>query len=58
MLLTAPGLEESISGVIFHEETARQTTVGGQTFVEYVRSKGIIAGIKVDKGLGILDNGK
>jgi len=58
MLLTTPGLEENISGVIFHEETARQTTHGGVTFVEYVRSKGIIAGIKVDKGLGILDNGK
>jgi fructose-bisphosphate aldolase class I len=26
--------------------------------VEYVRARGIIAGIKVDKGLGILNNGK
>lgn len=58
MLLSTQGLEEYISGVIFHEETAKQITHGGVTFVEYVRSRGIIAGIKVDKGLGVLNNTK
>lgn len=58
MLLTAPGLEKYISGVIFHEETAKQSTKDGVNFIEYVSSKGILAGIKVDKGLGILSNGK
>lgn len=56
MLLTSEGIENYISGVIFQEETAKQTTVeGGVNFVEFVRSKGIVAGIKVDKGLGILN---
>jgi len=58
MLLTSPGIEQYISGVIFQEETAKQGTSQGVNFVEYVRSKGIVAGIKVDKGLGILSNGK
>lgn len=58
MLITAPGAEEYISGVIFQEETAKQATKDGVNFVEYVKSKGIVAGIKVDKGLGVLGNGK
>jgi fructose-bisphosphate aldolase class I len=58
MLFTSPGIEQYISGVIFQEETAKQATTQGVNFVEYVRSKGIVAGIKVDKGLGILSNGK
>lgn len=58
MLLTAPALETYISGVIFHEETARQNTLGGTNFVEYLKSKGILSGIKVDKGLALLTNGK
>jgi fructose-bisphosphate aldolase class I len=58
MLLTAPGLEQYISGVILQEETAKQVTKDGVNFIEYLRGKGIVAGIKVDKGLGVLDNGK
>lgn len=58
MLLTAPGIEQYISGVIFHEETAKQLNSNGLTYNQYVQSLGIIPGIKVDKGLGILDNGK
>jgi fructose-bisphosphate aldolase class I len=57
MLLTAPGIEQYISGVIFHEETAKQVK-NGQNYTDFARSLGIVAGIKVDKGLGILDNGK
>lgn len=56
MLLTAEGLEQYISGVIFQEETAKQSTSDGVNFVEYARSKGIVPGIKVDKGLGVLNN--
>lgn len=58
MLLTSPGIENYISGVIFHEETAKQSSKDGINFTDYVKSKGIVAGIKVDKGLGIIDNGK
>jgi fructose-bisphosphate aldolase class I len=57
MLLTAPGLEQYISGVIFHEETAKQLSNEGVNFTQYVKSKGIIPGIKVDKGLAALPNG-
>ena len=58
MLLSSPGIENYISGVIFHEETAKQANSDGISFVELVKSKGIIPGIKVDKGLGILNNPK
>jgi fructose-bisphosphate aldolase class I len=58
MLLTSPGIEQYISGVIFHEETAKQLHGNGQNYTDYVKSLGIVPGIKVDKGLGILDNGK
>lgn len=58
MLLTSPGIENYISGVIFHEETAKQSGKDGINFTDYVKSKGIVPGIKVDKGLGIIDNGK
>lgn len=55
MLLTAPGLSEYISGVIFQEETAKQSNNEGLNFIQYVNSMGIVAGIKVDKGLGVLN---
>lgn len=55
MLLTAPGLNEFISGVIFQEETAKQSNDEGINFVQYVASMGVIPGIKVDKGLGVLN---
>src|SRR5262245_26582042 len=50
LLFTAPGAEESISGVILFDETIRQSTADGTPFPELLRSKGIIPGIKVDKG--------
>ena len=56
MLLHSAGIEKYISGVIFHEETAKQKNDKGDTFVEYVKSLGIVPGIKVDKGLAVLDN--
>ena len=51
LLFTSPGIEENISGVIMYEETVDQATEGGQNFVELLRSRGIHAGIKLDKGL-------
>ena len=52
MLMTSTGLEEYISGVIMFDETFRQSTTCDQKikFPEYLSSKGIIPGIKVDKG--------
>lgn len=54
MLLTSEGLEQYISGVIFHEETAKQSSTDGVSFVDHLKAKGIVPGIKVDKGLGVL----
>ena len=50
MLLTTPGIENYISGVIFFEETAKQNLDSGMSFPAYLESKGIIPGIKVDLG--------
>ena len=50
MLLTTPGLSEHISGVILFDETIRQATADGTTFVKYLENAGILPGIKVDAG--------
>ncbi len=50
-LLTAPGLEQYISGVILYDETIRQETNEGEAFAAVLEKKGILPGIKVDAGL-------
>lgn len=50
LLFTTAGAEEYISGVILFDETIRQSSLGGIPFPELLESKGIIPGIKVDKG--------
>ncbi|MBM2821407.1 MAG: Fructose-bisphosphate aldolase [Thermoleophilia bacterium] len=50
LLFTAPGMEDSIGGVIFYDETLRQSTDDGTPFAEVLASKGVIPGIKVDTG--------
>jgi fructose-bisphosphate aldolase class I len=50
MLFTTPGVEEFISGVILFDETIRQKGHDGTPFPELLESKGVIPGIKVDKG--------
>ncbi len=56
LLITTPGIEEYLSGVIFYDETIRQKTDDGTPFPKYLESHNIIPGIKVDKGLVPLDN--
>jgi fructose-bisphosphate aldolase, class I len=51
LLLTAPGAENYLSGVILFDETFWQATHIGQVFREYLKNHGVIPGIKVDKGL-------
>jgi fructose-bisphosphate aldolase class I len=51
LLFTADGLEEHISGVILFDETLHQKTDAGVNFAELLKSKGILPGIKVDKGV-------
>ena len=51
IFFTTEGLEQFVSGVILFDETARQFADNGQNFVDYLTSKRIIPGIKVDQGL-------
>lgn len=50
LLFTTPGAEEFISSVILFEETLYQKSDDGTPFPELLSSKGIVPGIKVDKG--------
>jgi fructose-bisphosphate aldolase, class I len=50
-LFGAPDLEKYISGVILYDETIRQQMSDGTPMPRYLASRGIIPGIKVDKGL-------
>ena len=50
LLLTTPGVEQFVSGVILFDETTRQKTNDGVLFPDYLAKKGILPGIKVDTG--------
>jgi len=50
LLFTTPGLGEHISGVILFDETIRQSTGDGVSFVKVLQAAGAIPGIKVDTG--------
>jgi len=50
LLLRTPGIERYLSGVILFDETIRQTAEDGRPFPQALAEKGIIPGIKVDKG--------
>jgi fructose-bisphosphate aldolase class I len=50
LIVTAPGLGESISGAILYDETIRQQAKDGTPFVKILTDAGIIPGIKVDTG--------
>lgn len=57
MLLTAPGLSETVSGVILSDETFNQTLADGRPFPEASRELGVLPGIKVDTGVAPLPKG-
>ena len=50
LLFTAPGVAETISGVILYDETIRQKTKDGVPFGDYLTKLGVLPGIKVDTG--------
>ena len=50
LLFTTPGAEDHISGVILFDETIRQSSADGTPFPQLLENKGVIPGIKVDKG--------
>jgi fructose-bisphosphate aldolase class I len=50
LLFTTQGAEEFVSGVILFDETIRQSSDDGTPFPKLLAEKGILPGIKVDKG--------
>jgi fructose-bisphosphate aldolase class I len=50
LIITTPGLNESISGAILSDETIRQRQKDGTPLVKALANTGIIPGIKVDAG--------
>ncbi len=50
MIVTTPGLHESIGGAILYDETIRQQTKDGVPIIDVLIKNGIIPGIKVDTG--------
>lgn len=57
LLFTAEGIEKNISGVILFDETIRQSASNDIPLADILKSKGILPGIKVDKGLIPLTEG-
>ncbi len=56
LLATAPELENYVSGVILYEETFSNKDAHGNSVPKLLADKGILPGIKVDKGLVTLAN--
>ncbi|HZL42080.1 MAG TPA: class I fructose-bisphosphate aldolase [Verrucomicrobiae bacterium] len=50
LIVTTPGLGQSISGAILFDETIRQQKKDGTPFIKVLTDAGIIPGIKVDTG--------
>ena len=55
LLFTAPGIEPYLSGVILYDATIRSETRDGAPFADVLTARGIVPGIKVDKGTVPLD---
>jgi fructose-bisphosphate aldolase class I len=51
LIVTTPKIGEYLSGAILVEETAGQSTEQGVPFLDVLRGKGVLAGVKVDEGL-------
>jgi fructose-bisphosphate aldolase class I len=50
MLFTTKGIGQYISGVILYDETIRQKSADGTSFVDLLGKQGVLPGIKVDNG--------
>ena len=50
LLLTTPEIERYLSGVILFDETIRQSATDGTPLPQVLSDKGVIPGIKVDRG--------
>jgi fructose-bisphosphate aldolase class I len=54
LLFTTEGWENYCSGVILYEETLYQKAADGTPFVDILKKKGVLPGIKVDKGTVVI----
>jgi fructose-bisphosphate aldolase class I len=50
LLFTAAGVDRYLGGVILYDETLRQSARDGTPFAKLLAGRGIVPGIKVDKG--------
>ena len=50
LIITTPDLAQYVSGYILFDETIRQKTKDGQSFIDVIQKAGQIPGIKVDAG--------
>eukprot|EP00178_Gracilaria_changii_P016259 TRINITY_DN460_c0_g1_i1.p1 TRINITY_DN460_c0_g1~~TRINITY_DN460_c0_g1_i1.p1 ORF type:complete len:370 (+),score=66.74 TRINITY_DN460_c0_g1_i1:2316-3425(+) len=51
IFVCAPGNEQAYAGVILYKETLYQADSDGNSFISILKSKNILAGVKVDTGL-------
>lgn len=51
MFFTTPDIQNYLSGVILFEETVTQSNSSGENFVDYLKGRGMYAGVKLDEGL-------
>lgn len=51
MLFLTPDIENYLSGVILFEETTEQTDSQGVNFVQYLKNRNLLVGVKLDEGL-------
>ncbi len=56
IFFTTQNLENYINGIILFDETTKQFADNGQNYVDFLISRRIIPGIKVDQGLEKFDN--
>ena len=55
MLFQAEGMKNNIGGVILFEETLKQDAADGTSLVNVISNQGALPGIKVDKGLTLMN---
>lgn len=58
LLFTAPAIEKYLSGVIMYDSSIKNETDDGVPFADVLTAKGIVPGIKVDRGTRDLQNFK
>lgn len=58
MLYSAPDLEKYASGIVLYSETVHQSTASGVSLVEMLTARGILVGVKLDRGLHPFGDGE